>query len=585
MKIPIREYFKLLRKYLRPLRVQVCVLALLLGGGVAVQLVNPQILRFFIDAAAEQKPARVMVYAALLYIGLALFQQVLAVAATYISQKVGWGATNALRGDLVAHCLSLDMSFHKARQSGELIERIDGDVTALFNFFSKLVLNVLNNFVLLLGILILLFLEDWRIGVCLTAFDILAIGVLLKIQSVAVSEWVKVREMNAKFFGFIGERISGREDVKANGGVEYVMHRFSDFLRRWLPLQKKAGLYSYSMWMATIGIFAVGNAVAFGIGGYLWLKQVITIGTVFLIFNYTSLMERPLEQIRRQLEDLQRAGASIARINELFLIEPQIVDALGEVAVTAGINMAPEVRVEHLVFEYDSDTPVLRDISFQIPASRVLGVLGRTGSGKTTLARLLVRLYDPQQGEIRLWNRPLREIPLREMRQKVAYVTQDVQLFQGTIRDNLTFFNREISDAMLITALHELGLGQWLTSLPMGLDTELKTGGGSLSAGEAQLLAFVRVFLRDPGLIILDEASSRLDPVTEQLIETAIDKLLRGRTAIIIAHRLQTIQRADDIVILEQGRILEYGQRQKLVADPASHFARLLSTGMEEVLA
>jgi ABC-type multidrug transport system fused ATPase/permease subunit len=167
----------------------------------------------------------------------------------------------------------------------------------------------------------------------------------------------------------------------------------------------------------------------------------------------------------------------------------------------------------------------------------------------------------------------------------VALVTQDVQLFQASVRDNITFFDRSIPDERILAVIGELGLGDWLAGLPKGLDTKIETGGRSLSAGEGQLLAFTRVFLRDPGLVILDEASSRLDPATEQLIERAIDRLLRGRTAIIIAHRLGTLHRTHSVMILEAGQIIEYGEREKLAADPATRFHDLLRTGMEEVLA
>jgi ABC-type multidrug transport system fused ATPase/permease subunit len=227
---------------------------------------------------------------------------------------------------------------------------------------------------------------------------------------------------------------------------------------------------------------------------------------------------------------------------------------------------------------------VLTGISFTIQPGRVLGILGRTGSGKSTLTRLLFRLYDPQEGVVRLGGMDLRAVQLEVLRQRVAMVTQDVQLFQATVRDNLTFFNRAIPDELLEHALNQLHLWEWVKSLPQGLDTPL-AGGQSLSAGEAQLLAFTRVFLKDPGLVILDEASARLDLATEGLMERAVDRLFMERTGVIIAHRLKTVQRADDILILENGCVVEYGQRIALAGDPTSRFYHLLHTGLEEVLA
>jgi ABC-type multidrug transport system fused ATPase/permease subunit len=226
----------------------------------------------------------------------------------------------------------------------------------------------------------------------------------------------------------------------------------------------------------------------------------------------------------------------------------------------------------------------LSDISFTLAPGRVLGLLGRTGSGKTTLTRLLFRLYDLSSGSIRLGGVDLPAARLGDLRARVGIVTQDVQLFQASIRDNLTLFDRSIADARIMAMLEQLGLDDWVAALPNGLDTELGPGGGGLSAGEAQLLAFTRVFLRDPGLVILDEASSRLDPATERLIERAVDRLLQGRTGIIIAHKLATVQRADEIMILEHGRIVEHGPREQLAYAPDSRFATLLRAGMQEVL-
>jgi ABC-type multidrug transport system fused ATPase/permease subunit len=233
---------------------------------------------------------------------------------------------------------------------------------------------------------------------------------------------------------------------------------------------------------------------------------------------------------------------------------------------------------------------VLRQIDLSLPPEAVLGLLGRTGSGKTTLIRLLARLYDPTQGVIRLEGKPLPELSLAGLRQGVGVVTQEIQLFDASLRDNLTLFDPSISDERILQALEMLGLGGWYRGLPQGLEAKIQPNSGAagaaagLSAGEAQLLAFVRVFLRDPGLVILDEASSRLDPATERRLEKAIDQLLRGRTAIIIAHRLDTVQRADTIMILDDGRQIEFGTREALIQDASSHYSRLLKTGLQEAL-
>ena len=578
MRLPLQSYQALLLRYMRPQWHRILLLFLLLLTSVGLQLVNPQILRYFIDTALASSATGSLLLAGLFFISIALLNQGTSVWATYVSENIAWTATNTLRTDLIAHCLRLDMAFHKAHTPGELIERIDGDVDTLSNFFSQLTVHLLANTLLLLGVLALLFQIDWRVGLTVSAFALIALLVLLRIRGLAVKLWVKDRQMDADFFSFLGEQLVGTEDIRANGATRYVMRRFYLFLRRWLPIHRRASLASYSMGMTTMTLFALGNALAFALGAYLWSQHAVSIGTIYLIFYYTNLLTQPLEQIRQQLQDLQRAGAGIERVNELLHTTATIQDGVGTPLPGGALSVA----FEQVSFSYTTDdVVVLHNLSFTLQEGHVLGVLGRTGSGKTTLARLLLRLYDAREGIIRVGGVPVQEARLHDLRRHIGMVTQDVQLFHATVRDNLTFFDRTIADERILTVLDDLGLTAWYRSLPMGLDSELGADGEGLSAGEAQLLAFTRVFLADPGLVILDEASSRLDPATEQLIERAVSKLLTGRTGIVIAHRLGTIQRADEILILEQGHMLEHSDRVSLASDSTSRFYHLLQTGLE----
>ncbi len=577
MKLPLKKYLKLLVKYLRPQSRRTLLMGLLLLTSIGLQLANPQVLRYFIDTATGGGTAPSLMVAALLFIGIALTNQAVSIYARYLSENVAWTATNQLRTDLVAHCLTLDMAYHKEHTSGELIERIDGDVNVLSNFFSKFVVYLLGNVILMVGVLLLLFQIDWRVGLAVSIFAFLALFTLVRIRGRAVPYWVAERQMNAHFYGFLSEQLAGTEDIRGNGATGYVMRRFHQLLHNWYPVSRRASLGFYAMGMTTLTLFAIGNALAFALGAYLWSIGKISLGTVYIIFYYTNLLTQPIEQIRTQLQDLQKAGASIQRVEELLLIRPTIADGSG----TPLLDGALSVEFRNVTFGYSEDNAILRDISFGLQAGKVLGVLGRTGSGKTTLARLLLRLYDYQEGEICVGGVPIGQPDFSTLRRRVGMVTQDVQLFHASVRDNLTFFNRDIPDARIIEVLDDLGLAIWYRSLPSGLNTELGSDGEGLSAGEAQLLAFTRVFLANPGLVILDEASSRLDPATEHLIEQAVSKLLRGRTGIVIAHRLGTIQRVDEILILEDGHILEHGSRETLAANPATRFYSLLQTGLE----
>jgi ATP-binding cassette, subfamily B, bacterial len=590
VQIPVRQYFGLLEEYLKPQRVSVVLMAVCLLLSVGLQLLNPQIVRFFMDTAQKGGAQSELVKAAAVFIGASFFQQVLNVGATYFSTRVGWTATNALRANLAEHCLKLDLSFHKARTPGELIERVDGDVSTLAAFFSNLSIHLGGNILLLLGVLVVMFLEDWRIGTSLTVFSILAMVVLSHVRNLGTPYWKAVREQNATFFGFIGEQLSGTEDIRSSGATQYVMRSFFERLRSWYPVVWRSNMLGGSMWVVFEMLMAIGTALAFGVAAPLYQNKVISLGTVYLIYQYTRLLAEPLDQIRNQLQELQRADAGISRVTELLATTSKLIDGQG--ANWSERSLEVEFRGVHFGYEDDvkpepSEQPenpekVLENISFKLEAGKVLGLLGRTGSGKTTLARLMMRFYDPQHGEIRLNGIPLTTAKLEEVRSRVTLVTQNVELFQASIRENLSFFDPTVSDTRIWAALEELGLHDWVRTLPKQLDTELSSA--NLSAGEAQLLAFTRVFLRNPSVIILDEASSRLDPATEALLERAVSKLLKGRTAIIIAHRLQTILRSDEILILEDGKMLEHGSTKILGNDPTSRFAQLRRTGLEEVL-
>jgi len=595
MRVSLKQYGNLLIRYLGPQWLEVLALAVLLLGNIGLQLINPQIMRVFIDVAQTGGAAATLLRAALLFTAVALVQQVVSVLVTYVGEDVAWKATNTLRADLADHCLRLDMSFHNAHTPGEMIERIDGDVMALSNFFSRFVVQVLGNSLLLAGVLVLLFREDWRVGLPLAGFVLLTLFILGRFQDIAVPHWAAQRQASAELFGFLEERLTGTEDIRANGAEAYVMRGFYRLMRALMQRSLKAALMINVLLNTSFLLFTLGNIVAFAVGAWLFQAGDLTIGTVYIIFHYTNMLERPIEQISHQLEDLQRAGAGLVRVRELLAERSRIQQGHGTL-----LPGALGVEFRGVSFGYDDALSassnggpdngkeiVLRDLSFRLAPGTVLGLLGRTGSGKTTLTRLLFRLYDPDDGEICLSDgsgpASIAQLSLADLRRRVGMVTQDIQIFHAPVRDNLTFFDQTIPDERILRVIRQLGLDEWLASLPHGLDSELDSGGG-LSAGEAQLLAFARIFLQDPGLVILDEASSRLDPATEHLIEQAVDRLVQGRTAIVIAHRLRTVQRADEIMILDDGRIGEHGARVDLLSDAGSRFYRLLQTGLEEVL-
>jgi len=574
----MNQQFQLLARYLAPQKGQAGLLGLLVTAGIALQLANPQLVRQFLDAVESGSGVERLLGAAGIFTAIAIVRQGVVLAAAYVGENVAWTATNALRADLALHCLRLDVTFHKTHKPGELIERVDGDVNQLAEFFSKLVIQLFTNLLLLCGVVVMLWLLDWRIGLTLALISLVSLASLRWLNQLSIPRWERVRQASAELFGYLEEWISGMEDIRSSAAEPFVMHRLHHLSFERLRAMQRAIQINKYIYVLPLLVFTIAYMAAHVLGTTLFAQSAITIGGIYLIFFYIDIIKDPLWQIGRQLEYLQRASASINRIVALFALQPTMTDGPG-VAFEPG---PLAVAFEGVSFAYEDDphSPVLSQVSFRLDAGNVLGLLGRTGSGKSTLTRLLFRFYDPTEGEIRLGGHLLNQAQRAQLGQRVGVVTQDVELFHASVRDNLTLFDAGISDHAIQATLTELGLAGWLDGLPDGLDSIL-SGHGGLSAGQAQLLAFARVFLRDPGLVILDEASSRLDPVTEQLIERAIDRLLANRTAIIVAHRLSTVQRADDILILGNGNIVEYDRRAVLANDPTSRFYQLLQTGLE----
>ena len=579
MLVQFKRYWRLLAHYLRPHRLRMALLAGILCSTISVQVITPLVASRFIDQATSGGDMRGLIVLALLTMALALGGQGLAVAETYVAENVSWAATNALRADLVAHLLRLDGSFHTAHTPGELIERVDGDVATLARFFSRFVVYVIGNALLLVGILILLYAVDWRVGLGMSAFVALALIAMLRIRTIATPFWAADRQANADFYGFLGEYLSGLEDIRSSGAAAFVLRRCAEVMRAWLKVTRRAQIWGYSLGATSIGLFALGTAVAFALSAMLFKMGTLTIGMVYLIFQCTEMLRQPTEQIRKEVVDFQQADASIGRVQELLSATPRVVDG-----PSAALPPGPlSVELDSISFGYADGTPVLHNVNLSLAPGRVLGVVGRTGSGKTTLTRLLLRFHDPLAGVVRLGGVDVRAVSLAALRSRIGLVTQEIHLFQAGVRDNLTLFDDDVPDEKIRAVLNTLGLADWLRELPRGLDTLLGSGGAGLSAGQAQVLACARVLLRDPDLVILDEPSSRLDPVTDRMVHRALGRLLEGRTGIIVAHRLATLAYADDILVMEDGQVREYGPRCVLAADPTARFAELLQVELLEV--
>ncbi|MFC9775821.1 ABC transporter ATP-binding protein [Paenibacillus chitinolyticus] len=583
-KVPVLRYYKLLRTYLAALRLPVLALCALVALNIGLQLINPQVLRVLIDTGLSSSAAGIA-GPAVLFAGLALVQLLATISADYTGEWIGWTAANRLRADLLEHCLRQDGSFFQAHPAGELIERIDGDVRGLSGFFAMLTVSLCGNLGLIAGVLAVLFYENIWMGAAMTLFVGAALLTFGRIREWTLPFWVRVGEAGADFYACLGDQLSHTEDTRSSGAEAYALYKFRRMLRQWFPRHMQAGFGFSLMWAASVVILGLGTVLVLALGTYLWTGHLITVGTLYMMLFYMGLLAGPIEQIRDLIGNLQRAEAHLERIGGLLAEVPVIRDP--EPGEEAPLGEGPlSVDFRGVRFSYGGESgSVLSDLTFSLQAGQSLGIVGRTGSGKTSVIRLLLRLYDPAEGTVLLGGTDIRRVPLAQLRERVCLVTQEVRILSGSVRDNVTFFAPHIPDERIVEVLDQLGLGDWYRALPSGLDTEIRAEGEGLSAGEAQLLALARIFLRNPSLVILDEASSRLDPSTEEKVQQATNRLLQGRTAIVIAHRLNTLRGVNRILVMDGGRIAEQGSRQALTEQPGSRYSRLLrqTSGKETI--
>ncbi|MCH2576276.1 ABC transporter ATP-binding protein/permease, partial [Candidatus Poribacteria bacterium] len=454
-RVSFSEYASLLKQYLRPLKWHLVGLALFMGLSNVLPLLSPQIIRFFIDSATNnleqskdvlgpilipfskmlgQDP---LIIAASLFIAVSILGQLVRLVHNYLAQDVAWKTTNQMRGDLAEHCLSLDMSFHNQKTPGEMVERVDGDTSTLASFFSALILQVAGGLLRLTLILLIVLREDWRIGLSMITFTVVAMFVFHLTRSVAVPIYAAEREGYAKMFGFIEERLSGIEDIRTNGGVSYTMNRFFQVVQEVFQLNVRSDVIGECLRSLTRGLFALGQTLAMPVCIWLFIRGTFTLGAVVLILDYMRQLEFPLYMISQQINELQRATAGMKRIEELFQIKPIEISGSQSLSRNVSDNTRPAISFEQVTFRYVPDEIILDNISFELEEGKILGLLGRTGSGKTTISRLLFRLYDINSGQIRLSGKPIQQLELSDLRRYIGLVTQNVQLFNATVRQNL----------------------------------------------------------------------------------------------------------------------------------------------------
>ena len=476
---------------------------------------------------------------------------------------VGQRLTARIRDDLFRHSLALSLRFHDSMPVGKLLTRLTSDVDALAEVFGSGAVGVLGDLVTLLVIASSMLLIEWRLGLLLLFTQIPVTAMVLWLQRRYRKVNYTVREELSQLNADFQENLQGLEVVQMFRREALNGTRFARTGAAYRRAVNGTIFFdsSISAFLEWVSLGAV--ALVLALGGYMVTSGAMGLGLLTTFILYSQRLFDPLRQLAERFTQIQGGLTAVERIGELLEQPLEIVeDASARPLNNAGLG---EVVFENVSFSYRPDEPILRNLSFRIAPGEHVALVGPTGSGKTTVIRLLCRLYEPQQGRILLDGRDIRSIPLADLRRQLGVVLQDTFLFSGNVADNLRL-NAAISDAELLRICRDLGLSDLLKRLPAGLETELRERGGNLSSGERQLLAVARVAIRNPTVLVMDEATAFMDPATEATLQRDLDRLLQRRTAVVIAHRLATVEASDRILVLRRGELIEQGTHQELRA-------------------
>jgi ATP-binding cassette subfamily B protein len=477
-------------------------------------------------------------------------------------QTIGQRLTHRLRTDLFGHALALPLAVHDRTPVGKLLTRLTSDVEALTELVGTGAIGVLADVVTLVVIATLMLSTEPRLGLMLLALQLPVGWLVIRLQQRYRLANYRVREELSQLNADLQENLQGLEVVQMFRREAYNSAAFARTNDRYRHAVDGTVFYDSAISALLEWVALVAIAVVLALGGSLVTAGVIGLGTFTTFILYSQRLFDPLRQMAERFTQLQVGLTAIERIGELREIDTEPDPAAGRPLPPAR-GGGGAVVFDDVSFSYRPDEPILRGLDLQISPGEHVALVGPTGSGKSTIIRLLCRLYEPQQGRILLDGVDIRELPLAEVRRRLGVVLQDTFLFSGTVADNLRL-GADISNASLARHCHELGLEGLLNHLPQGLDTPLRERGGNLSSGERQLLAVARVALRDPAVLVMDEATAFLDPSTEATLQRDLERMLSGRTAIVIAHRLATVEAADRIVVLRQGEVVEQGPHDEL---------------------
>ncbi|MDQ4064306.1 MAG: ABC transporter ATP-binding protein/permease [Actinomycetota bacterium] len=533
----------------------------------AASLAEPLIIGYAIDEGLVAGSLAVIYAMVALYVGVNVVTWVFSYVQTIGMGWVGQHMILDLRNALFGHLQSLSLQFYSEQKAGWIISRLTNDIENFNNLLNDGVQNLVKNGLTLLGVFIAIFFVDWRLALAtISILPVMVIGTsIFRIQS--WKAYRAAREAVAEIAGHLQENISGMRVVQAFTSEKKSAARFDERNHAYRRANARATLLSAIYFPGVELLGSVGLAVVLLYGGYRVVAGEMSVGELVAFVGLLNMFFQPIQQLSQLYSDLQSTVASLEKVFAVLDTESDRADSPDARDLQ---DLRGDVQFDHVSFAYGEDI-VLDDVSFRIKPGETLAIVGETGAGKSTVVKLLSRFYDPTGGAVRVDGEDLRSVRGSSLRRYMGVVLQDTFLFTGTIKENIRYGRPDATEEEIVAAARAVGADEFIRRFPEGYDTQVRERGGRLSAGERQLVSFARALLADPRLLVLDEATSSVDLMTEARIEEALDRLLEGRTSIVIAHRLSTVRRADRILVMGEGRVIEQGTHDELLERPSAY--------------
>lgn len=547
--------------YVKPYRGVFIFTFLLTISGAIVGVVRPVLIGKAIDVYVMDSDARGLLMLTLLVIAVLILEAVIQFYQTYFSNWLGQNVTIDLRSKLFKHIGNFKLRYFDKTPIGQLVTRVVSDIETIADIFSQGILVILGDILKLVVVVVVMFVYNWKLSLLvLTPIPLLLIATNI-FKNAIKKAFQQVRTQVSVLNSFVQEHITGMNIVQIFNREEEESRKFRDINARHRKAHIRS-VWAYSIFFPVVEILsAISLAVLVWWGAHESLQGEISVGDLVAFILFIYMLYRPIRQLADRFNVLQMGMVGSQRVFRVLDTEERI-DNSGTVKLD---RLRGAIAFKNVWFAYEDDDYVLRDISFSVKEGEVVAFVGATGAGKSSVINLLSRFYEFQKGDILIDDKPIRQYDLNFLRSEIAVVLQDVFLFSDTIHNNITLGDKEITRDEVIHAAKVVGAHKFIMQLPGDYDFDVKERGGMLSTGQRQLISFIRAYVYNPGILVLDEATSSVDTETEILIQQAIEKLTKGRTSIVIAHRLSTIQKADRIIVMDKGQLVETGTHQELI--------------------